>query len=223
MQKLDDQDDDQDPPSEGGGSAGANVGPYAKTNRQFRSTTDPDATLVRQGGLKSRLRYKTHRMVDDAHEIITAVVETTTGTVDETSQLLGLIEAHEDTTEQAVRTVIADARYGSVSNLIGCQKAKIRAHVKLLGDSIRGKGAQRGNLFGRAFQLRSSDQHLSLSGQSDHETQASAPPTLDLGVCYRQGYLPDLPTASLLYPLTHRSHHPPTSRSRAARKSAQDC
>jgi transposase len=144
MQKLDEQDDDQDPPSEGGGgSAGASVGQYAKTNRQFRSTTDPDATLVRQGGLKSRLRYKTHRVVDDAHEIITAV-ETTTGAVDEASQLLGLIEAHEDITEQAVGTVIADARYGSVSNLIGCQKAQIRAHVKLLGDSIRGKGRSEG-------------------------------------------------------------------------------
>ena len=91
---------------------------------------------MRHGGLESRLRYKTHRAVDDAHEIITAV-ETTTGAVDEASQLLGLIEAHEDTTEQAVRTVIADARYGSVSNLISCQKAGIRAHVKLLGDSIR--------------------------------------------------------------------------------------
>jgi transposase len=144
VQKLDEQDDDQDPPSEGdGGSAGASVGQYAKTNRQFRSTTDPDATLVRQGGLKSRLRYKTHRVVDDAHEIITAV-ETTTGAVDEASQLLGLIEAHEDITEQAVGTVIADARYGSVTNLIGCQKAKIRAHVKLLGDSIRGKGRSEG-------------------------------------------------------------------------------
>jgi hypothetical protein len=49
---------------------------YFKTNRQFGSKTDPDATLVRQGGLKSRLRYKSHRVVDDAHEIITAV-ETT--------------------------------------------------------------------------------------------------------------------------------------------------
>jgi IS5 family transposase len=144
MQKLDEQDDDQDPPSqEGGDSAGASVGQHAKTNRQFRSTTDPDATLVRQGGLKSQLRYKTHRVVDDAHEIITAV-ETTTGAVDEASQLLGLIEAHEDITEQGVRTVIADARYGNVSNLIGCQKAKIRAHVKLLGDSIRGKGRSEG-------------------------------------------------------------------------------
>jgi len=144
IQKLDEQDDDQDPPNQGGGGpAGSSVGQYAKTNRQFRSTTDPDATLVRHGGLKSRLRYKTHRVVDDAHEIITAV-ETTTGAVDEASRLMELIEAHEDTTDQAVRTVIADARYGNISNLIGCRKAKIRAHVKLLGDSIQGKGRSEG-------------------------------------------------------------------------------
>jgi hypothetical protein len=60
------------------------------------------------------------------------------------SQLLGLIEAHEDVTEQGVRTVIADARYGGISNLIGCQKAKIRAHVKLLGEANRGKGRSEG-------------------------------------------------------------------------------
>jgi hypothetical protein len=100
-----------------------------------KKPADPDAILVRHGGLKSRLRYKTHRVVDDAHAVITAV-ETTTGAVDEATQLLGLIETHQDTTGQAVRTVIADARYGSVSNLMGCQKARIRAHVKLLGDAI---------------------------------------------------------------------------------------
>src|ERR1700741_3946377 len=143
VQKLDEHDQDQDPPSQDSGSGGSAIGQYAKTNSQFRSTTDPDATLVRPAGLKSRLRYKTHRAVDDAHEIITAV-ETTTGAVDEASQLLGLIEAHEDVTEQGVRTVIADARYGSISNLIGCQKAKIRAHVKLLGEANRGKGRSEG-------------------------------------------------------------------------------
>ena len=42
----------------------------------------------------------------------------TTGAVDEASQLLSLIEAHEDSTDQAVGTVIADARYGNASNLI---------------------------------------------------------------------------------------------------------
>jgi len=143
VQKLDEQDDDQEPPSEGGSGSGAAIGQYSKTNRRFGSTTDPDASLVRQGGLKSQLRYKTHRAVDDAHEVITAV-ETTSGAVDEATQLLGLIEAHQATTGQAVGTVIADARYGNVSNLIGCQKARIRAHVKLLGESIRGKGRSEG-------------------------------------------------------------------------------
>jgi transposase len=142
VQKLDEHDQDQDPPSQDSGSGGSTIGQYSKTNRQFRSTTDPDATLVRHAGLKSRLRYKTHRAVDDAHEIITAV-ETTTGAVDEASQLLGLIEAHEDSTDQAVRTVIANARYGNASNLIECHKAGIRAHIKLLGDSIR-KGRSEG-------------------------------------------------------------------------------
>lgn len=157
VQKLDEHDEDQDPPSQEGGSGGSVIGQYSKTNRQFRSKTDPDATLVRHGGLKSRLRYKTHRAVDDAHEIITAV-ETTTGAVDEASQLLALIEAHEDTTDQAVRTVIADARYGSVSNLISCQRAGIRAHVKLLGDSIRGKGRSEGIY---------SDEHFSYDAQTN--------------------------------------------------------
>ena len=142
VQKLDERDQDQDPPSQEGGSGGSAIGQYSKTNRRFRSTTDPDATLVRHAGLKSRLRYKTHRAVDDAHEIITAV-ETTTGAVDEASQLLNLIEAHEDSTDQAVRTVIADARYGNASNLIECHKAGIRAHIKLLGDPFR-KGRSEG-------------------------------------------------------------------------------
>jgi IS5 family transposase len=143
IQKLDEQDDEQDPPAEGGSNSASTIGQYAKTNRQFRSKTDPDASLVRQGALKSRLRYKTHRAVDDAQGIITAV-ETTTGAVDEATQLLGLIEAHQDTTSHEVQTVIADARYGSVNNLIGCQKSGIRAHLKLLGESTRGKGRSEG-------------------------------------------------------------------------------
>src|SRR5258706_12675965 len=96
VQKLDEPEDDQDPPAEGGGGSGSVIGQHSKTNREFQSTTDPDATLVRHSGLKSRLRYKTHRVVDDANEVITAV-ETTTGAVDEATQLLGLIEAHQET------------------------------------------------------------------------------------------------------------------------------
>jgi len=145
VQKLDEPDEEQEPPS---GSAGgtpeqSEVGKFSKANRQFRSTSDPDATLVRQGGLRSRPRYKNHRVVDDANEIITAV-ETTTGAVDEGARLLALIEAHEDITDQVVGTVIADARYGSVDNLLKCQKSGIRPHLKLLGESHRGKGRSEG-------------------------------------------------------------------------------
>jgi transposase len=109
LQKLDEPDEkNEEPPSDsGGGTPGqSEIGKFSQANRQFRSTSDPDATLVRQGGLKSRPRYKSHRVVDDAHEIITAV-ETTTGAVDEGARLLALIEAHEDITDQAVGTVIA--------------------------------------------------------------------------------------------------------------------
>ena len=42
-------------------------------NSRYISTTDPDASIVRHAGGKSKLRYKTHRAIDALHEIITAV------------------------------------------------------------------------------------------------------------------------------------------------------
>jgi transposase len=136
LQKLDESDQEDEPPSgpSGGAPGQSEVGKFYKANRHFRSTTDPEATLVRQGGLRSRPRYKNHRVVDDAHEIITAL-ETTTGAVDEGHRLLDLIQAHEDVTQHRVETVIADARYGTTPNLIGCQKRGIRPHLAVLVDT----------------------------------------------------------------------------------------
>ena len=56
LQKLDESDQEDEPPSgPSGGAPGQNgVGKFSKANRHFRSTTDPEATLVRQGGLRSR-------------------------------------------------------------------------------------------------------------------------------------------------------------------------
>src|SRR5260221_13205995 len=54
------------------------------------------------------------------------------------------MEANENSTSQAVRTAIADARYGSLSNLVECQKSRIRPRLKLLGDSHGGKGRSSG-------------------------------------------------------------------------------
>jgi hypothetical protein len=66
VKKLDEQDNEEEnqSPSDSGGGAPSTQNPtgsFYKTNRQFRSTSDPDATLVRQGGLKSRPRYKNHQ------------------------------------------------------------------------------------------------------------------------------------------------------------------
>jgi hypothetical protein len=63
-QKLDERDDNEiESPSDVGGNLApeTEVAKLYKADRQFRSLTDPDATLVRQGGLKSRPRYKTNR------------------------------------------------------------------------------------------------------------------------------------------------------------------
>jgi hypothetical protein len=56
LQKLDGRDQEDEPPSDSVAVPQDRVkfGKFSKANRQFRSTTDPDATLVRQGGLKSR-------------------------------------------------------------------------------------------------------------------------------------------------------------------------
>jgi transposase len=145
LHKLDESDED-DPPgptaSSGSGVEGK-INHHAPVNRTFGSLSDPDATLVRRSGIGNRPRYKTHRVVDDAHEIITAV-ETTTGIVDEGARLFALIEAHEDITGQGAQTVIGDARYGNINNLLECQKRQIRPHLRLLGDTYTKKSLRQG-------------------------------------------------------------------------------
>jgi transposase len=64
-------------------------------NTRYVSTTDPDASIVRQAREVSKLRYKTHRAVDGLHEIVTAV-EVTTGVVNEGHKMASLIETQPD-------------------------------------------------------------------------------------------------------------------------------
>ena len=45
-------------------------------NEKHFSTTDPDASVHKQGDGRSRLKYKIHRGVDGANEIITATAVT---------------------------------------------------------------------------------------------------------------------------------------------------
>jgi len=92
------------------------------------STTDPDAQLVRRPGQPTRLRYKQHRVVDDAKGVITAQV-TTGGAVPEDRQLMGLVEQHHLHTGVAVETVVADSQYGTAENYLACADQGIQGHM----------------------------------------------------------------------------------------------
>jgi transposase len=109
--------------------------PYAAVNREHLSTTDPDASLVRAQGT-SRPRYKTHRAVDPAHGVITAV-EVTPGVVNEAHRLLPLLDSHEETTGITASTVVADSKYGTTDNFLACHDRAVRPHMRSLAASRR--------------------------------------------------------------------------------------
>src|SRR3984893_12700220 len=109
------------------------------TNEKFQSSTDPEATLTRQQGLRARPRYKNHRVVDDAQGIVTAL-NTTTGIVNEAHELMGLIDQHQVNAGVAAKTIIADCKYGTVENYIACQNRKLRTHMADLLASSAGSG-----------------------------------------------------------------------------------
>ena len=113
-------------------------------NKRYTSTTDPDASIVRTGGTgKAKLRYQTHRAVDGAYEVITAT-EVTPGEVNEAHMMLELIDSHQLNTETNVDTVVADSKYGTISNYLGCWDRGIRAHVPDLKEAQDDRGLREG-------------------------------------------------------------------------------
>jgi hypothetical protein len=91
-------------------------GPRTEINQKYQSSTDPEATLVRQHGVKTRPRYKNHRVVDDARGIVTAL-KTTTGRINEGHELMGLIDQHQANAGVSAYTIIADCKYGTTREL----------------------------------------------------------------------------------------------------------
>jgi len=110
----------------------------AKPSR--RSTTDPQAEVVKQGAKPARPRYKTHRAVEDKSGVVTAV-ETTPGGVNEGSRMMALVAQHEQTTGQSATTVIGDCQYGIVENYIVARQQGLTTHLADMAAAQRqGKG-----------------------------------------------------------------------------------
>jgi transposase len=105
---------------------------HTTVNDKALSLTDPDAALVSKDG-DSRPRYKSHRVVDDAKGVITAVISTS-GTVKENGQLMNLVEQHQSNTGCEVETIVADKQYGTAENFRECQVHGIRTHM---GDMLK--------------------------------------------------------------------------------------
>jgi transposase len=124
--------------------------PGGIVNRTRVSTTDPEASVVRQGG-KAKLCYKVHRAVDGKKEIITTT-EVTPGQVNEAQRLSSLVEDHSLNTEKAVETVVADSKYGTVENYLKCYDLGISAHIPDLKEKQDNTGSRAGIFGEEAFE-----------------------------------------------------------------------
>lgn len=114
------------------------------------SSTDPDASVTRQGGGKSKLRYKTHRAVEQTHEVITAT-QVSPGAVDDGHLLEDMINAHEYNTQRRLETAVADSKYGSIENFLFCHDRGIEPHMPSFEKTHRGSGRQKGIFPKEAF------------------------------------------------------------------------
>lgn len=121
VKKNDDSDDDPD-------SSSPATSSRKGVNQTHLSSTDPDASITRIGGVKPSLRYKIHRSVDNGKGIITATV-TTPGDVNEAHKMIDLSEQHQINTGYSPKTIVADSKYGTVDNFLACHKRGLRAHL----------------------------------------------------------------------------------------------
>jgi transposase len=110
-----------------------------KLNQTHLSTTDPEASLVSQGKVRSQLSFKVHRAVDSQSEVITAT-QVTSGAVNEGHLLPDLVDQHTDNTRHRAEVVVADSQYGTIKNYLECRDRGLKAHISPFKDGHRRNG-----------------------------------------------------------------------------------
>jgi transposase len=128
-----------DNPPQASGQEAKNKKPPVNSTRI--SVTDPAAQLSRSKNGLTELNYKDHRLVDDAHGVITAV-EVTHGNVGDATQLPSLLQQHSLNTGLPVAgaAVAGDHHYGSAANYIYCTEEGIRPHLGSTSANLEEKG-----------------------------------------------------------------------------------
>lgn len=110
-------------------------------NSTHISTTDPEAELARNKSGVTELNYKEHRLVDDAHGVITAIAATTSNVADG-SQLPSLYEQHALNAglKPGQVTIAGDHHYGTAANYIYCAQQGVRAHLAEASANVEERG-----------------------------------------------------------------------------------
>ncbi len=145
-------------------------------NSTHISTTDPEAQLARNKSGVTELNYKEHRLVDDAHGVITAIAASHSN-VHDGSQLPSLYEQHVLTTglQPAQVRVAGDHHYGTASNYIYCAQQGLRAHLADASANLEERGKLPLNQFvyePEADRLRCPQGHYLVCHQQRPEEQA---------------------------------------------------
>jgi hypothetical protein len=115
--------------------------PAKASQEQLVSTTDPDAQFTRAKNGLIELSYKEHRVVDDAHGVITAVA-VTPAQVHDGAQLPAMLGQHEQNTglQRADVSVCGDSHYGTVDNYRFCHQQDMGAHMAPAQAHLEEKG-----------------------------------------------------------------------------------
>jgi len=110
-------------------------------NSTHISQTDPEAQLSRSKNGLTDLNYKEHRIVDDAHGVITAL-GVTDSNVPDSAPLPALVEQHQQSTglKLAEITLAGDHHYGTASNYLFCEEQGIRAHLADVSANVEERG-----------------------------------------------------------------------------------
>lgn len=126
------------------------------------SPTDPDARC-RKKGKQRVIGYQEHRVVDDAHGVITAT-ETTDASVDEGTTLETMVSEHEANTDSKPEHVVADKAYGTASNY---KYLKDRGQLPCIPH--QSQGSQKGKFAHSAFAYDAEeDCYICPAGQKMH-------------------------------------------------------
>ena len=101
------------------------------TDKQI-SPVDPTASPVRQsGGGKAVLGYHDHYVVDGGKVRIILHALVTPGTIMDNTPMLDLVDWVKTRWQLDAEIAVGDARYGTVQNIVGLEKAGIKAYMPI--------------------------------------------------------------------------------------------